>query len=542
MKVSTKLYLGTLFQFAVAISLVVVFLYMQQKQDHDSVSINLAGRQRMLSQKMTKEILLFTRGACSVENVLNTVKVFDKTLRALTYGGDVPLDLAQTTFTTLPAPETRAVAAQLKIVESIWRSFSEIARSYLTEKTPSSLAYLKGNNGLLLQEMNRAVFLMDEDAAAKIASMRSVLISGSAVLFLLFLFTLFIVRKNVQIIFEQLQQSYNKVKRLNRAKDCVIHHLSHELKTPTSILDASLGLLQKRLAYIEAEGQDLGCHKILARARKNLTRLLEMQYEVGDLLQKQDYRIHYLMSKLLDLCADELEVLISEEIDEKNIIQLLRRRIDDIFGPRNAVSEEIQLDEFVAGKINELRPKFSHRNCMIKIHISTADRVLLPSDVLSKIIEGLIRNAIENTPAGGQVDVTVRTGAYGPEFEVRDNGVGISEENQRLIFENYFTAYDPIQYSSRKPYDFNAGGKGIDFLRMRIFSERYNFKIQLVSRRCSGILQDTNTCPGNVEDCDNYNHSQGSRDDHGTTVTIQFSPAHQITKKENFNAARFWAI
>jgi hypothetical protein len=38
---------------------------MQQKQDHDSAVINLAGRPRMLSQKMTKEILLFTQGACS---------------------------------------------------------------------------------------------------------------------------------------------------------------------------------------------------------------------------------------------------------------------------------------------------------------------------------------------------------------------------------------------------------------------------------------------------------------------------------------------
>ena len=141
MKVSTKLYLGIILQFVVAISLVVVFLYIQQKQDHDSVVINLAGRQRMLSQKMTKEILLFTRSACSPESILNTIAVFDKTLKALTYGGDVPLDLAQTTFTTLPAPETRAVTAQLETVESIWHSFSESAKSYLNEKFIEKVIY-----------------------------------------------------------------------------------------------------------------------------------------------------------------------------------------------------------------------------------------------------------------------------------------------------------------------------------------------------------------------------------------------------------------
>ena len=63
MKVSTKLYFGTVLQFAVAITLVVLVLKMQEKQDHDSVVINLAGRQRMLSQKMIKDILLSSQGA-----------------------------------------------------------------------------------------------------------------------------------------------------------------------------------------------------------------------------------------------------------------------------------------------------------------------------------------------------------------------------------------------------------------------------------------------------------------------------------------------
>ena len=195
MKVSTKLYLGTVLQFLVALSLVAVFLYMLQKQEHDSIVINLAGRQRMLSQKMTKEILLFSQGVFPAEKVLDTINMFDQTLNALTYGGKAPLDLAQMTFTTLPAPESRIVVTQLKSVEYKWSSFSKIAKKYLKEAKGSSLAYLKGNNLLLLQEMDKAVFLMDEDAAGKVASLRKVLLGGSAVLSLLFVFTLFITKR-----------------------------------------------------------------------------------------------------------------------------------------------------------------------------------------------------------------------------------------------------------------------------------------------------------------------------------------------------------
>jgi signal transduction histidine kinase len=516
MRVSTKLYLGTVLQFAVAISLVFVFLYMQEKQDHDSVVINLAGRQRMLSQKMTKEILFFSQGIFPPEKVL----------KPLTYGGKAPLDLVQTKFTTLPAPVSKAVVAQLKKVESIWRPFSENAKRYLKEKRASSLAHLKDSNVLLLEEMNKAVFLMDEEAAGKVSSLRKVLLWGSAVLSILFLLTLLIVRKNVQIIFERLKRSYEEVQRLNCAKDRVIHHLSHELKTPLSVLGTSLGLLQKRLT--PKEGRNQGLQMTLDRAQRNLDRLFEMQYEIEDILLEKDCKSYYLLSALLDACADELEVLVCEALGEDDIIQRLRQRVEELFGPRESVSQEIQLGGFVAEKIEELRSRFVHRKCWVKTQISTTEPVWIPLDVLGKIVEGLLRNAIENTPDDGRIDVTVRTGDIGPEFEIKDNGVGITKETQHLICENYFTAYEPMQYSSRKAYEFNAGGRGFDLARMRIFSERYHFKIHLASMRCCFISQDTNTCPGNVDDCVHYKKSEECQADRGTTVTVQFYPSHRF--------------
>jgi signal transduction histidine kinase len=530
MKVSTKLYLGVILQFLVAISLVAVFFHMQEKQNHDSIVINLAGRQRMLSQKIIKEILLFSQDAFTTKRVLNTIEVFHLTLKALTYGGKAPLDLVQTKFTTLPSCKNKAVVLQLKAVQSLWSSFNDVARRYLINKDASALAYLMDNNVLLLQEMNRAVFLMDAEAASKVTSLQKVLLWGSAVLCLLFVFTLFIVRKNVQIIFEELKQSYAKVQRLNRAKDCVIHHLSHELKTPTSILDASLKMLQKRL--LRVEGQDPGCQKILGRARKNLGRLLEMQYEIGDMLRKKDYKVHYLISTLLDTCADELEVLVSEALDEQDILQRVRQRIDERFGPRESISKEIHLGKFVGEKFEKLQPKFNYSNCRIYTQLSATAPVWIPPDVLDKIVEALVRNAIENTPSGGRIDLMVRTGEKGPEFEVKDNGVGIPEENLLLIFEDYFTAYEPMQYASGKPYEFNAGGKGIDLLRMRIFSELYHFKINLISKRCTYIDQNNGTCPGDIEECIHHKESQECPDERGTTVTVQFYPAHRLAPKE----------
>jgi signal transduction histidine kinase len=327
-------------------------------------------------------------------------------------------------------------------------------------------------------------------------------------------------------IHEELQRSYQEVQSLNRAKDRVIHHLSHELKTPVSILTASLSLLRKRLAGIEDRNWDT----ILDRAQRNLDRLLDMQYEIEDILRKKDYKIYYLLSTLLDACADELELLVAEQIEEKDIIARLRQRIEELFGPHDTKPEEIRLGQFVKDKVRALRPRFAHRRCHVKTRVSGEHLIWIPPDVLGKIVEGLVRNAVENTPDGGQVLVSVKNGKNGPELGVKDTGIGISEENQRLIFENYFTAYETMQYSSRNPYDFGAGGKGFDLLRMRIFSERYDFKLKMKSQRCRLLADDSEACAGYIEKCVYSGKLKDCLESGGTTVTVQFQSSDRIAE------------
>jgi signal transduction histidine kinase len=56
-----------------------------------------------------------------------------------------------------------------------------------------------------------------------------------------------------------------------------------------------------------------------------------------------------------------------------------------------------------------------------------------------QIVQNLVRNALEATPAGGTVGVELELEPQALHIRVRDNGPGMSEETRRHIFEPFFT-------------------------------------------------------------------------------------------------------
>ena len=172
----------------VGFSVIVVFMFFStvmvsgQMKD-DGLVINLAGRQRMLSQKMTKEILDFTATSDSriKGTILNTAKVFDLTLKALSGSGRAPLtlNLQSTDYRQCPAA-TGEVLAQLRKVSSLWDTFYGHLDALVASggESSDSLAWIKANNLPLLAEMNSAVVLMQKASEKKLSRLYTLQVGG----------------------------------------------------------------------------------------------------------------------------------------------------------------------------------------------------------------------------------------------------------------------------------------------------------------------------------------------------------------------------
>jgi len=295
----------------------------------------------------------------------------------------------------------------------------------------------------------------------------------------------------------ELRKAYDELKSINNAKDKMISHLSHELKTPVAILISSINILEKRLIELPEKKW----HPTFERIKRNLKRIIDIEDEVFDIVEQKEVFHSKIFTLILEQCQDEFESLIAEEIGETGIIAKVKQRIEEIFTTRDLIIEKIFLNKFVEERIQTIKQKITDRNIVLISHLKSSSPIHMPIEPLKKTVDGLIRNAIENTPDGGMVEVIVHQKGKGMQFVVKDHGTGLTKEVQKRIFEGFFSTQETLQYSSKRPYDFNAGGKGADLLRMKIFSEKYNFKISMTSKQCGILSKNIKTCSGAIDKC-----------------------------------------
>lgn len=82
---------------------------------------------------------------------------------------------------------------------------------------------------------------------------------------------------------EELKKANEELKGLNAAKDKMISHLSHELKTPVAILLSSYKILSKKLNLLP----DKSWESTLERIHRNLDRIIGIEDEVYDIVEKK---------------------------------------------------------------------------------------------------------------------------------------------------------------------------------------------------------------------------------------------------------------
>jgi signal transduction histidine kinase len=105
---------------------------------------------------------------------------------------------------------------------------------------------------------------------------------------------------------------------------------------------------------------------------------------------------------------------------------------------------------------------------------------------LSQAVANLVRNAIRFTPDGGYVDVVARRDGNHLVLEVRDTGVGISEEKKKHLFSRSSTLRDSLNHHSSSTLEFNSAGLGLGLLIVIGIVEAHGGAVGVQSRPGQG--------------------------------------------------------
>ena len=121
----------------------------------DANAINIAGRQRMLSQRVAKEVLMAAQAVENRAKVQGTIDLFEASHRQL-LEGDAEAGIA--------AIEHPAIRQQLEKVGGLWNSYREGLHAYLDNPDKQRLVFLHTQSPRVLKEMHKAVNMMAAEA------------------------------------------------------------------------------------------------------------------------------------------------------------------------------------------------------------------------------------------------------------------------------------------------------------------------------------------------------------------------------------------
>jgi signal transduction histidine kinase len=285
-------------------------------------------------------------------------------------------------------------------------------------------------------------------------------------------------------------KNITEFKELERARERVLNHLAHELRTPLSITMASL----KRMQSAPNE-------KPLERIRRNLERLQDIQMEVEDIVNLGAFEKNPDKTSCLEQILDLIELLEEEGSIHSEALHFFKKRIKDFFRIDQSKVQSVKIREHIRRGVDSAEQLSSHRSVKLLTRIETDPNIMIDPDVLDKTIMSLLKNAIENTPDGGEVIISLYRQAESVVLEIRDFGTGINQQSQKHIFGGFYHSLETDLYATKKPFDFGAGGKGLDLLRIKIFGEAYHYKVECESSRCQYIPRENDACAGSIAKC-----------------------------------------
>ena len=198
-----------------------------------------------------------------------------------------------------------------------------------------------------------------------------------------------------------LKDAYRAAENASRAKTEFLSNMSHDIRTP---MNAIVGLTAIAGANIESQDRVVEC---LGKITKSSRHLLGLINEVLDMARIESGRM-------------------------------------------SLAEEDFRLPELVDNLLTLTKPAIDEHHHQLEVHVEHIEHEAVCGDSLriQQVFVNLMSNAVKYTPDGGNITFTIKEkpngfselGCY--EFSIEDNGIGMTPEFQKIMFEPFSRADD----------------------------------------------------------------------------------------------------
>jgi two-component system phosphate regulon sensor histidine kinase PhoR len=158
----------------------------------------------------------------------------------------------------------------------------------------------------------------------------------------------------------------------------------------------------------------------------------------------------------------------------KRLLQLTQMRLSN-----NLEMESFSLNNTVHSVVETVKTKAEDKSITLKSNVEpSADRIFGNQFSIEEMLTNLLLNSIKYTPESGTVEINATNHGEGILVEVADTGIGIPEEEQKQIFDEF--------YRASNARDIERDGTGLGLSIVKHIVNRHGGKIEVESKNGCG--------------------------------------------------------
>ncbi len=213
--------------------------------------------------------------------------------------------------------------------------------------------------------------------------------------------------------------------------------LYNELKKTVQEMDREIQ------SHKQTQQQLLHSEKLAAMGRISAS----IAHEFGNPLLGLRFLLSELQSnKFLDA---KQQHLLDVGVEECNRLRSMIRKLRDVYQPSSGTAERCNIESLLKNSLLFYNKLFQTNNIILRSsYLPALPEILGVKDQFTQVIINLLLNAVDAmTDKGGVLEIATGQQGNNVFFTISDNGKGIKEENQKKIFEPFFSSKSDVEGS-----------------------------------------------------------------------------------------------